>query len=276
MYLRYEDHDAWEQVYRKQCLHASSHRSNNWFSHLKGRFQASMERAGSRRRLLENSKNMTVSQAVERAKEAYQALESQLSSHGNTYLLGNANKPSLVDAVLWAHLADALCDVHLVVVLASFPCLVKYFQHIYKSYFPGNQDKWEEWNRQQNLSNAFQQIPIVGENKLAKTEFKDAIELMQSLSLRNQDLQEVLEATKSKRAEEPWPEQPRQTESLLYRWRMMEDLTKAREVPGTEDNPLRKKMIRDQERNDQAWISGVAGVSVIALLLLQASASKEG
>jgi glutathione S-transferase len=275
LYLRYEDDDAWEQVYRRQYLNASSPHSDNWISHLKGRFQASMERAASRRRLVESSRTMTVKLAVERAKEAYQALEHQLD--GKTFLMGNGDKPSLVDAVLWAHVADALCDVHLVVLLASFPKLVKHFQHIYKTYFTGNVDKWDEWNQQQNMTNAFQQLPIDGKNiQLAKTGFKDAIDLMQSLSLRKQDLQDVLDAAKAKRVGELWPVRAPPTESLLYRWRMGEDLTKKPlDTPEpAEENPMRKKLLRDQTRNDQVWISGVAGVSAVAILLLQ-GASKD-
>lgn len=274
LYLRYEDHDAWEQVYRRQYLRACSSGSDNWFLHLKGRFQASMERVTALRNLQEYRRKMTVPQAVARAKEAYQALEYQLSSHEKLYLLGK-DKPSLVDAVLWSHLADALCDVHLVIELASFPRLVKYFQKILKTYFPGNQDAWDEWNHKQNINNAFQQIPIYGKSKLEKSAFKNAIELMQTLSLRNENLPEVLETAKAKRAEEPWPVPPKATASVLYRWRMGDDFQNPKEIPEAEENPSRKKMQRDQERNDQAWVSGVAGVSVAALLLLQATSTKE-
>jgi hypothetical protein len=232
-----------------------------------------MERAMARRGLVEYGRNVNIKQAVERAKEVYEALENQLSSHGKGFLLGG-DEPSLVDALLWAHLADALCDVHLVVVLATFPGLIKYFQEINKTYFTGKLDKWDEWNHQQNMKNAFNQIPIDGKGTASKSNFKDAIELMQSLSLRNQELNEVLAAAKAKRAEEPWPVAPAPTESFLYRWRMGDDFQKPRQVPETEENPIRKKMQRDQVRNDQVWISGVAGVSAIALLLLQGS-SKE-
>jgi hypothetical protein len=277
IYLRYEDHDAWEQVYRGRYLQASSRQTNTWISNLKGRFQACMERAVSRRRGIEYSKTMSIQQAIQRAKDAYQTLEHQLTSHNKSYLL-NTDQPSLVDAVLWAHLVDALCDVHLVVLLSSFPALVKYFQQMYKHYFKGTLGAWDEWNLKQNLENAFQHIPMDGANMPSSTKasYKDAIDLMQSLSMRNQDLQEILDATKAKRKEESWPEPTKPTESLLYRWRMGEDPGRYAETPDPQENnnPIRKKLIREQERNDQIWMSGVAGVSILVIFALQGAASQ--
>lgn len=276
VFLRYEDHDAFEQVYRGRYLQASSLYHGTWISNLKGRFQACMERAVSRRRGIEYNKTTSIRQAVQNAKEAYQMLEDQLTSHNQPYLL-KTDKPSLVDVALWAHLADALCDVHLVVVLSCFPELVQYFQHMYKTYFPGNLGAWDQWNLKQNLENSFQDIPMDGGKKLsAKSSYTDAIELMQSLSMRKQDLQEVLDAAKAKRKEESWPETPKPTESLLYRWRMGEDPGKYAETsdPQEKSNPGRKKMIREQERNDQIWISGVAGVSILVVFALQGAASQ--
>lgn len=47
---------------------------------------------------------------------------------------------------------------------------------------------WRKWNQIQNQINAFQHIPMMGSNKsqkVAAAPFKDAVKLMQSLSLRN-------------------------------------------------------------------------------------------
>lgn len=275
-YLRYEDHDSWEQVYKEHYLQACSVHSNSWISSLKGRIQACMERAVSRRCITEFSKTMSIEQALERAKEAYQALESQLTKHSRPYLLGTES-PSLVDAVLWAHLADALCDVNLVVLLSSYPALVKYFQRMYKTYFTGKLGKWDEWNIKQNMENAFQQIPILSKKQLSsiKASYKDAIDLMQSLSMRNQDLHDVLEAAKAKRKEESWPTSSKPTDSILYRWRMGEDLNKFTETPEPPENQSRKKLIREQERIDQIWISGVAGISLLLILVLQGTPNSQ-
>ncbi|KAG7356032.1 outer mitochondrial membrane transport complex protein [Nitzschia inconspicua] len=294
LFLRYEDDDAWEQVYRRQYIQASCPKGNTksnhsdigWILQMRGRFQARTERLVERRKLLEfTRRNTTVEQAVERARNAYQALERQLvvavQSKQTTTLLLKTDRPALVDAALWAHLADALGDVHLVVVLASFPNLMQYFQDLYHQYFgikshkPKTTIRWEAWNERQNLENAFQQIPILSKNQLMKHgNFKDAIDLMQNLSLQKQELNEVLAAVKAKRNEEPWPKPRKSNESLLYRWSMGEDIIeKSTQTPEKEENPLRKKLLRDQQRNDQKWISAVAGVSVVAILLLQAGAS---
>jgi len=248
-----------------------------------------MERAVERRRLLEYSRSRkSVQEVVQRARDIYQALERQLVAVNHDgkdkkkYLLGT-DRPALVDAALWAHLADALCDVNLIVVLASFPNLVQYFQDLYHSYFSTSMGKsgsgeafWKQWNERQNLDNAFQQIPILAKNQLSKySAFKDAIDLMQSLSLQKQELKEVLGAVKAKRDDEPWPRPLKVTESLLYRWSMGEDMEKGTTKPEKDENPARKQMLRDQIRNDQKWMSGVAGVSIVAILLLQAGASSQ-
>jgi hypothetical protein len=296
LFLRYEDFDAWEQIYRQQYIQAScpsSYRTEgsiNWFLQLRGRFQGMMERSVERRRLMDfTSRTVNIQEGVEMAREAYQALERQLiavnahstSGQQRKYLLGT-DRPSLSDAALWAHLADAMSDVHLVVVLASFPNLIQYFQDMYQIYFAIQSRKksakngpcWEAWNERQNLNNAFQKIPLLSKNQLAKHgAIKDAIELMQSLSLQKQELNEVLAVVKAKRDEEPWPKPRRPTDSLLYRWAMGEDVNKSTTKPEKEENALRKKLMRDQVRNDQKWISGVAAASVVAILLLQAGAS---
>jgi hypothetical protein len=274
LYLRYEDYDAWEQVYRRQYLNASSPHSQSWITHLHGRFQASLERITMRRRLIETTRVMTISRAVARAKEAYSALDLQLQRHGGAYLLATRT-PAVVDAVLWSHLAEALCDVHLVVVLAEFSHLVKYFQDLHNTYFERADSPWEEWNRAQNKKNAFEQLPFNDTKKLSATGFKDAIDLMQSLSLQNRNLQEVLDTTKAKIASEPWPTQMASTESLFYRWRMGEDLNKSDESEQhDQQNEMRKKILRDQARNDQLWISSVVGVSAVAIFLLQGTPEK--
>lgn len=292
LYLRFEDHDAWEQVYRKQYIQASlpphaqfDAKNTSWILQLRGRFQAYMERTVERRRLLEYSRGQSVERVVERARIVYQSLERQLEAvvastgKANQIFLLGTDRPAFVDATLWAHLADALCDVHLVVVLASFPRLVKYFQDLHETYFSTagspHVNTWEEWNERQNMANAFQKIPVLGQptgmtNK--HTTFKDAIDLMQTLSLQKQDLQEVVGAVKAKRDGEPWPLASKPTEKLLFRWRMGDTFETRKTTPEKEENPMRKKLLRDQIRNDQLWISGVAGVSVVALLLLQAGA----
>jgi hypothetical protein len=280
LFLRYEDLDAWEQVYRPQVLLASG--SHSYVAQMGGRVQAWSERAMGRRQLGEAVRSLSIAQAIERAKQIYASLESQLdqphqeeSSNSTTFLLG-LSQPSLVDAFLFEHLAHALCDVHLVVCLADFPNIVTYFSNMCKLYF-GNNDagtpEWIKWNRRQNRENTFHQLPFARNRKSTKPHFKDAIELMQSLSVRIQKLQEVLVVTKQTRVEEPWPAPSDPTKSNLYYWRHGGDLTKRKSSEQGEDpamaSPQRKKMIRDQQRNDQTWVSGVLGVSALAIILLR-------
>jgi hypothetical protein len=315
-FLRYEDLDAWQQVYRKQVLRgvppdsaaaaaavvATDHDSHPtaWLSTWFGPFQAWSERALARRKLGDYRQSVTVDQAILRAKEAYGALEIQLSEHESSsssssspFLLGTT-KPCMVDALLWDHLAHALCDVHLVVVLSSFPRLIRYFQNIYDTYFGvhGASDVdeiWYKWNQVQNQQNQFQQLPVVtasvsrwsSSHNKKKVQFKDAIELMQGISAQRHDLQEVLVVVKDKRQAEPWPPtaggKGATEKNNFYRWRMGDDFQKTQ--PSTRggqgddaaaaprENPLRKKLQQEQIHNDQVWISGVVGVSVLAILL---------
>ena len=294
LYLRYEDSDSsWEQVYRKQYIEASNIiipnkeplstneiRKNSWVMQLRGRLQASMERAVERKRLLgfDGEKN-SIKKLLQRANDAYSTLDNQLSeTNKNTtkqnYLLGT-ERPALVDVLLWAHLAEALCDVHLVVLLASHPNLVKYFQHMYRTYFSTSDEKcdWKDWNEQQNLNNAFQKIPTLGKPKQTQASaFKDAVDLMQKLSLQKQELIEVLGAVKAKRMADPLPKPRQPTSSVMYRYCMgSESLKNKKNQTPTEkeQNPIRQKLMRDQVRNDQMWISGIVGVSAVVILLIQ-------
>ena len=79
------------------------------------------------------------------------------------HLLGT-DKPTHVDALLFAHLAEALCNVHLVLVLSGHPVLLRYFGDMYDRYFgKGYADEWnmhnrgdgdDDWIRRNNLANA--------------------------------------------------------------------------------------------------------------------------
>ena len=299
LHLRFEDSDAWEQVYRKQYVGASNSESRkrkgydtkvkeNWFSEIRGRFQAVMERSIEKKRLLgfcQDGQNNSISKLLERANDAYFSIDRQIlcimkrqekqNSH-KIYLLGT-ERPALVDVLLWAHLAEALCDVHLVVLLASYPRLVNYFQDMYQTYFSSDKEAsdagctWMEWNDQQNLRNAFQKIPTLSKCDVTqRSKFKDAVDLMEKTSLQKQNLQEVVETVKAIRAEERQPK-PRQPQSfLLYRWCMGDTSENERKTSETaHDNPLRKKLLRDQARNDQMWISGIVGISAVAVILIR-------
>lgn len=299
LHLRFEDPDAWEQVYRKQYVGATNgklqqniernlERNGSWFSEIRGRFQAAMERNVEKKRLLgysPNGEKNGTTRLLERAKDAYFAIDRQLLSvnkaqdetNSRKYYLLGTERPALVDVLLWAHLAEALCDVHLVVVLASYPRILKYFQDMYDSYFPSGKESpgagctWMNWNDQQNLSNAFQKIPTLSKHDQSRfVTIKDAVDLMQKTSLQKEDFLEVMKTVKSIRAEERHPKQREPQSYLLYRWSMGESPDKQPETADkTQENPIRQKLLRDQARNDQMWISQILGISAVAVFLIR-------
>lgn len=297
LHLRFEDSDAWEQVYRKQYVGATSGKlqqnsgrnpdgKGSWFSEIRGRFQAVMERSIEKKRLLGFSPNGVRNgnaHLLDRANDAYFAIDRQLLSvnkgqdetSSRKYLLGT-ERPALVDVLLWAHLADALCDVHLVVVLASYPRILKYFKNMYDSYFPvGAGGPWMNWNDQENLRNAFQKIPTLSKHDQSRFgTIKDAVDLMQKTSLQKQDLLEVVKTVKSIRAKDHHPKQREPQSYLLYRWCMGETPDKESvTAEKAQDNPLRQKLLRDQARNDQIWLSQILGISAVAVILIRGGAS---
>merc|ERR1711957_556875 len=76
---------------------------------------------------------VNVYRALESADAIYLSFENKLASQQqSTYFLGT-DKPTYIDVLLFVHLAEALCDVHLILVLAKHSCLMKYFQWIYSN-----------------------------------------------------------------------------------------------------------------------------------------------
>jgi glutathione S-transferase len=275
--LRFEDTDAWEQIYRPQYLDASRGRhgcDGPGFFAVGSWWQTWSIRAVARKALL--AKGWTLDRAKTTARPSYATLETFLENQ--TYLLGTPT-PSTVDCMLFEHLAEALCNVHLVIILADFPKLVQFFQTLYETHFGlADDNEWSKWNRQENLVNAFQTLPI--ETKQGGTSdrpFKNALELMQSLSVHQHNLQEVLVVMKQKRDQETRPI-PIKECSTLYRWRMGDDLM-AKSSKTEEDNNKTKdetdetttqqspqeKWRKDQKYSDEVWISAVFVVSLAVI-----------
>ena len=256
--MEMHNEDAWEQVYRKQYIQAAGAVTQRF--PLACWFQAWSVRNVALKQL---HKTYSVDEGMAIAQEAYQSLETQLDGHD--YLL-HTTTPTTVDAVLWAHLADALCNVHLVILLADFPTLCKYFSRIYDKYFRLDTDAdWKVWNQEQNLLSPFQQLPVeVGPEQ---STFHNALELMQSFSVHTHDLPEVLAVTKQKRASQEKSRATTKRESTLYRWRMGGSISSAktgepREEPET---PQQQELRKVHKQNDELWLSAVVGVTAIAL-----------
>jgi len=269
--LRFGDSNAWEQVYRKQYIQASNNgRNGSYLPPLGSWFQAWSVRNVALKQL---GKTWSVEECMAIARDAYASLEAQLE--GNDYLLHTQN-PTTIDALLWSHLADALCDVHLVTLLAGFPNLVKYFQRIYEQHFRLDTNaEWKVWNQEQNLSSPFQQLPV--EEPREPCTFHDALELMQSFSVHTHDLQEVLTVAREKRLQESKNRSVPTKHSRLYRWRMGGDIRPPKkESPETEqETPVQEKYRKAHKQNDELWLSAVLAITATAVFFGATKRSKQ-
>ena len=191
---------------------------------------------------------VNVYRAMEWADRYYAALEGRLSSEQSeqsTFLLGT-KKPTYVDAMLFAHLAEALCDVHLILVLAKHSRLMRYFQSMYVQYFGEEYAKtwqsqnsaepadWIQKNDIANALNAFNQIPEAKPTKNSTKgavtlddghDMAHAIQLMQTMAVHCNELDEALRDAAALRMVEGKEKAVldsyhRPIGSRLYRWIM--------------------------------------------------------
>jgi glutathione S-transferase len=251
--LRFGDDDAWNQVYRKQYMQAGN------------AFQAWSIRMVGKQQL---KQVWSVEESCTKAREAYQSFTSQLGDC--KYLL--CEEPTTVDALLWAHLAEALCNVHLVIILAEFPRLVEYFQRIYDTYFRLDvDDEWKVWNQEQNLHSPFQTLPMeeTSSSSNKPCAFHDALELMQSFSVHQHDLKEVLVVAKEKRVLQESEKRDVRHNNTLYRWRMGDDIMPPKKSPDPEEETTpteqQVKWRKTHKRNDELWLSAVVAATAIAV-----------
>lgn len=243
-------------------------------------------------------------QMTELARKGYKALDDKLLLGGGT-LLGT-DSLTLEDIRLFGHLAEALCDVNLVTILADMNHVIVFFQSVYQKYFgteylmdsiaedknknaSSNDDNfaWINANNRVNALNQFNRIPMnvqacmggSGENR-----YKDAIEIMQTVALHCNDLQEVLKDMAQQREKEDAlmarDSSGASSGSMLHNWLMGADLnihTKRgvdkNDDSDEEDDDIMKKnrkhmknMMREAKKNDEVWISGVVCATVVALL----------
>jgi len=319
--LRYGDYRAWEEVYRHQsitaCLDPNGTDAANG-SNTRGRgffnwaawFQTWSERTVALKELkLSNTRerdelfdgdDVNVDRAVALARRCYGSLNCRLLESSGVSLLG-VEQLTTVDAMLFAHLADALCDLHLVTILSEYQGLVSFFQSTYEKYFGKNYGadiEWVQWNNRTNATNAFNHIPIGGKRAGISTEdYRDAIKLMQSMALHCHDLGEALADAALVRGKEDGhvlSEQKKNAGEMFHRWRMHGTLSEEKGVSTNkkeqkrsdseedeeEDEMTRKsrqhmeKLKKDAKNNDELWVSGVILASIVAYALAAASAKK--
>jgi hypothetical protein len=246
---------------------------------------------------------VNVYRAMEYADAYYTTLEKKLSALSESMYFFGTDKPSFVDAVLFAHLAEAICDVHLVLVLANHSRLVKYFQTIHDAFFGSDYIKlfaerntnWIRENNHVNARNAFNQIPESIPSKTTLTaeqvsEMTNAIQLMQQLAVHCHQLDEALQDAAKSRSES---EQVgldnchRPMGSTLYKFCMgfwegdaknpkKDKVGEDKNDESNQDDMNSKwkdhmeRMERDKRSSDETWVIGVF-VAIFATVLISAS-----
>jgi hypothetical protein len=322
--LRYGHFHAWDEVYRHQSLAACldpngtseyiEKRRRGGFFNWAAWFQVWSERIVSLKELkLSNTtmrdalfggeEDVRVERAVAMARQCYSALNARLAKDsGTTSTLLGTEQLTTVDVMLFAHLAEALCDLHLVTVLSEYDGLVKFFQITYEMHFgsdAGFDKEWVLWNNRANAANAFNHVPIgSGRVGIRSTEYKDAVQLMQTFALHCHDLGQALADVTMVRGKEDSLTQAgrlRKSGEMFHRWRMHGTLSDKKESNAAatkgsqkrasddfdeeEDEMTRKnrkhmeKLKRDAKTNDELWVSGVVLASIAAYVLAAASAS---
>jgi len=190
-----------------------------------------------------DSGKVNVYRAMEYADLYYSSLERKLAPSSDTsgYFFGTGVSTYL-DALLFAHLCEALCDVHLVLVLAKHAKLMRYFQTMYDRYFgkeykklfresAGGDVNWVIRNNLTNARNAFNQLPEDKPTKKSSVDEYDcmthAFDLMQKFAVHCHQLDEALEDAAKVRLDSSTVEERnvlknyhRPLGSTLYKWCM--------------------------------------------------------
>ena len=272
--LRFQDDTAWDQINRPRCIKAGT---RSFLGNLSAKLQARSERRYELSHLSSKYRSLSTEQATAMARKTYQGLENVLLDNETGFLL-KTPKPSLVDVMLWAHLMDALTDIHLVVVLADFPLLLDFVQMTWKKYFAANDDTalkdWEMWNAQQNAINEFSQVPSLinrPNDRLGKDsmDFHHAVDLMEHLSVRDRNLTESLIVAKEARSLQQVQSLQRPFDTW-HRWRLGGTLFPQSDGKDQQQQPgetQEEKVRREYKQNDETWIASVALGTTVAVVL---------
>ncbi len=222
-------------------------------------------------------KQIDLKKAVSMAGDVYGSLDYKLSESTKGNLLDTENL-SFVDVLLFGHLAEALCDIHLVPILIEYEHLISFFQSTYEKYFgkeyqvqvnnnynynnSGDSDEtlsWIKWNDRMNALNQFNRIPMndVGRKIRATIDsnsggggggYQDAIKIMQSVALHCHDLREVLaDAALLRRQEDELYGADTVPKSLVGKW-----LQKVRMGADLDTKGEKKENDNNNNKNDEA------------------------
>ena len=330
--LRYGHDITWNEIYKKQCRKAHLYPNGDsnemavigaetyyekrgwtfltwfqiWAERTVARKEIELDSIGkilmTDRNASSSGKQVDLKKATGMAGDIYSSLDWKLGQSKNGTLL-DTTKMSLVDVLLFGHLAEALCDIHLVVTLINYKYLIRFFQKTYETYFgkkyqvsysssSGSNDNdisWIKWNDSVNALNQFNRIPMNDvERKIRETldsgGYQDAIKIMQSVALHCHDLREVLaDATILRKQEEKLYGVDNVPKSIVGKWlhtlRMggklgVEEVEKGEreEKDSNKDETTKKyeqhmkKVLREAKRNDELWISGTIVATILGLV----------
>ena len=259
--LRFQDYSAWMQIHRPIYQKASN---NNWFQTWSLRVMSMKKYQQHQQQQFGTTTSLEQTKIV--VQDVYATLETILKENNNhddnnhdgtTTLLGTKSYTT-TDALLWAHLADALGDITLVAILADYPILVKFFQTLHQQYFLLGDEKNDE--------NPFlHPLSVIYNNKnnkknISTTDYTHALELMQSLRP-TPNLQDTLmdaKAAAQKMEEKTLNKQKNHSQTL----RMGGDIMKKTD----DETQSQKKWRHDHKANDELWISTVIGVTILVLI----------
>ena len=279
MALRYKaDPAAWDQIYRSQCISATSGSSNNWACKpILAMWQAWSEKVHHTSNLSLIQLRQTKESNMDMARRTYAIFEHQLKLHqsdSKQYILGT-DKPTLVDCIFWDHVMQALTDIHLVILLAEFPMILKFTQNIWEQFSFGTivedvdirgASVWV-WNMEENAMNAFARVPLVPDAQLIETDaaYRTAGDFMNKLNMLQNDLGKSLALAKQQRSAMSYLTHRDQPFAAWHRWRIGGGFL-PKKGPENDTGAPEESSRREYQRNDEIWMIGVTFTTIVAMV----------
>jgi hypothetical protein len=286
--LRYHsDPIVWYQIYRPQCIRATSGSINIWSNKpILAMWQAWSERVHAVFSSPPSIRSQPKECIIATARQMYTIFEHRIQlqqSSSKNYFFGT-EKPSLVDCLLWDHLMQAMADIHLVVVLADFPGLLKFSQHIWDTFSFGSAiDRnvtglscscWV-WNLEENVLNSFAEIPLIPPRRKSDSDndYETVIDQMEKIALPYLDLRKTLVLVKNRRSESCKSAHRHRPFATWHSWRMGDGffpkkttVTKTKMSSDTVPNTAEDQIRRQYQRNDEVWMVSVSAATILAML----------
>lgn len=264
--LRFSDQKVWDQVYRPRYFAQRNHQTSIFSA-----IAAWSDRVTSLRR---HDLKQTKAQAKSTIRSCYNTLESHLEKTANC-LLFETTKPTITDALLWAHLSHALANIDLISMLTDYPNLIKFYQFIYDQYFVvvnSEKEEWRMWNAHQNNVNNFGYysnfIYLHSNNKHPS---KDEIWRFLMSNYKQEENFSELVASMAQQKQQQQVTKSKQKKTF-YIWRMGGEIPtviddKKKDASEEKEEASRQEKWREEHKtNDEVWITAVIGVSLLALI----------